>query len=151
MSASLSNRRFCSTPSTAGSRISSIRKNSPQAVEETQDLYFDIHADFLTEDGLFGEEGKQNADAGSGIPVNSSAIPQTEMLPIDFEAALYRFGDDRVFMMELCSEFIAGLPARLADIHAAVEAKDANSLGRLGHNMKGIALNFDAEPWRVLP
>jgi HPt (histidine-containing phosphotransfer) domain-containing protein len=127
-------------------------ENSDQTVEETQD-YTSISAlpsltegQFQGEDGLFGEEGKYPPAEGSSVSVNISAIPQTEMLPMDFEAALYRFGDDRVFMMELCREFIAGLPARLAEIHAAVEAKDANSLGRLGHNLKGIALNFNAEP-----
>jgi HPt (histidine-containing phosphotransfer) domain-containing protein len=121
-------------------------ENSPQGVEETQDYTSISTLPSLTEDGLFGEEGKHNADAGSSIPVISSAIPQTETLPIDLEAALFRFGDDRAFMMELCSEFIAGLPDRLAVLRSAMEAKDANSLGRLGHNLKGIALNFNAEP-----
>ena len=83
---------------------------------------------------------------GTNAPALTSAVPQAEMPPLDLEAALYRFGDDRIFMMELCSEFTAGLPNRLAEIRSAIEAKDANKLGRLGHNLKGIALNFSAEP-----
>jgi HPt (histidine-containing phosphotransfer) domain-containing protein len=67
-------------------------------------------------------------------------------LPIDFNGALHRFGDDRVFMMEMCKEFAAGLQDRLKEINLALAENDANKLGRLGHNLKGVSLNFNAEP-----
>jgi len=123
-------------------------ENNGQAVEETQDYTLPSSSEiqFHEEEGLFGEEGKHTEEPVFNISVSSPAIPHTEVLPIDFEAALFRFGDDRAFMMELCTEFMAGLPDRLTEIRKAMQAKDANSLGRLGHNLKGIALNFSAEP-----
>jgi two-component system sensor histidine kinase/response regulator len=129
-----------------------LPENGSQALGETQDytsmptLPSFSEDQFHDEEGLFGEEAKPSADAGSIAPVNSPLIPPAKLLPIDFEAALHRFGDDRNFMMELCREFMAGLPDRLTEIRAALEAKDTNSLGRLAHNLKGIALNFSAEP-----
>ena len=129
-----------------------LAENSSEALEETQDytsmpsLPSFSEDQSLEEKGLFGEEGKQFADAGSSVRAESSVLPQIELAPIDLEAALYRFGDDRKFMMELGREFIAGLPDRMTDIRAAVDAKDSNRIGRLAHNLKGIALNFNAEP-----
>jgi HPt (histidine-containing phosphotransfer) domain-containing protein len=38
------------------------------------------------------------------------------------------------------------LPQRAADMRQAVEMNDANQLGRLAHNLKGVALNFNAGP-----
>jgi CheY-like chemotaxis protein/HPt (histidine-containing phosphotransfer) domain-containing protein len=127
-----------------------LPENTGQAVEETQDYTSSSTLRAFSEDqfqgevGLFGEVGTPASDAN--LPLDSPAIPSAEILPIDFEAALYRFGDDRGFMMELCGEFITGLPGRLAEIHKAMDAQDPNTLGRLGHNLKGVALNFSAEP-----
>ena len=69
----------------------------------------------------------------------------SERLPVDFEAALFRFGGDRDFLAEMCKKFAAGLPERLAEIRACLDANDAGKLGRLAHNLKGVALNFSAD------
>jgi HPt (histidine-containing phosphotransfer) domain-containing protein len=65
---------------------------------------------------------------------------------MDFDSALHRFDGDREFMMEMCREFIDHLPGRMVDLHSAMNSGDINSLGRQAHNLKGIALNFSAEP-----
>jgi HPt (histidine-containing phosphotransfer) domain-containing protein len=38
------------------------------------------------------------------------------------------------------------LPGRLEEIRQALDKIDASTLGRLAHNLKGISLNFSAEP-----
>ncbi len=129
-----------------------VPENNGQSVEETQDYTSMPTLPAFTDDqlqgqeGLFGEQARHTPDSGINVSVNSSILPDTEILPIDFESALYRFGGDRGFMMELCGEFVAGLPGRLVEIRKAMQAGDPNSLGRLGHNLKGVALNFSAEP-----
>jgi signal transduction histidine kinase/DNA-binding response OmpR family regulator/HPt (histidine-containing phosphotransfer) domain-containing protein len=101
-----------------------------------------------SEGGLFGEENEQ---AASPVPTQSNIVSADETaVPIDFAAALHRFGDDRAFMLEMCDEFLSGLPARLKEFQAALHAQDANTLGRLAHNLKGVALNFSAEPLAAL-
>ncbi len=120
--------------------------------EETQD-YSSIPAltsfaesVFQADEGLFGEEGVWVADNHKETPTVSKIALSSDTLPVDLASALYRFGGDRNFMLEMCKEFIEGLPDRLVEFYAAVRAGDANTLGRLGHNLKGVALNFNARP-----
>ncbi len=84
--------------------------------------------------------------AGRAVETKDHVTIRSEGLPVDFEAALFRFGGDHDFMVEMCKKFAAGLPERLAEIRESVEANDAGKLGRLAHNLKGVALNFSAEP-----
>jgi CheY-like chemotaxis protein/HPt (histidine-containing phosphotransfer) domain-containing protein len=103
---------------------------------------------FQTDDeiGLFGESApsasRGTQEAAPVLPTDSPA----SLPPADFEQALDRFSGDRDFMKELFLEFMAGLPNRLRDIHAALNENDPNRLGRLAHNLKGVALNFNAAP-----
>ena len=61
---------------------------------------------------------------------------------MDFEAALFRFSDDRDFMMEMFKEYMEHLPGRLEEFHAALGDGDTSRIARLAHNLKGISLNF---------
>ncbi|HEX2697126.1 MAG TPA: Hpt domain-containing protein, partial [Anaerolineales bacterium] len=72
--------------------------------------------------------------------------PSTDEKPLDLNSALSRFENDRAFFTEMCAEFIAGLPARLDELRAALKANDAGGLGRLAHNLKGVSANFSAGP-----
>ena len=72
--------------------------------------------------------------------------PCLKTLPVNFELALPRFGDDRDFMNEMFAEFMHGLPERLREIHESFDENDCKRLSRLAHNLKGVALNFDAAP-----
>ena len=65
---------------------------------------------------------------------------------MNFEIAVHRFGDDRAFFQEMSDEFKSSLPARIDEIKAAMQAGDTNQLSRLAHNLKGVSLNFSAEP-----
>ncbi len=101
---------------------------------------------FQADEGLFGEEGSGVTAEKTDFPSASGFLPSLDTLPIDLDAALYRFGDDRGFMMEMCKEFIEGLSDRMVQFHEALQAEDPNTLGRLAHNLKGVALNFNAGP-----
>ncbi len=74
----------------------------------------------------------------------------TEQLPADLEAALFRFDGDRDFMKEMCLEFKDHLPDRVNEIRAALQADEAEKLGRFAHNLKGLSLNFNAAPVATL-
>jgi HPt (histidine-containing phosphotransfer) domain-containing protein len=120
--------------------------------EETQD-YSSIPAFtsisesvFLADEGLFGEEGSLISTKIMESPGMAEVRQSSDSLPIDLDSALYRFGGDRNFMNEMCNEFINGLPLRLEEFHKALTLNDPNLLGRLAHNLKGVALNFNAEP-----
>ncbi len=108
-------------------------------------------ADLMSDDenGLFGEsvEPTSSASRGTGRPAPvSPAESHPEVPPADFESALDRFSGDRDFMMQMFLEFMDGLPDRLREIRAALDGNDPSRLGRLAHNLKGMALNFDARP-----
>lgn len=103
---------------------------------------------FSTEvdEGLFGEtESLASSGTKQPAPV-SQAVFATDALPVDFETALYRFNDDQDFMMDMFKEYRSHLPARLEEIHSALQKNDTNLLARLAHNLKGISLNFSVDP-----
>jgi HPt (histidine-containing phosphotransfer) domain-containing protein len=62
------------------------------------------------------------------------------------ESALFRFSNDRDFMTEMAREFRSHLSARIDEFDAALRAEDVKGLGRLAHNLKGVSLNFSAQP-----
>ena len=116
------------------------------AEEEVQD--YSSPADVFSadlDDGLFGETEPDDSDEVASVAPISSVVSYTHMAPVDFEAALSRFDDDREFMMDMFKEYQAHLPERLKEIQSAVQAGEAGQLGRLAHNLKGISLNFSAE------
>jgi CheY-like chemotaxis protein len=97
------------------------------------------------DEGLFGEASSASRPTEQAAPI-SSAVSPTDALPVNLESALYRFGDDRGFMMEMFQEYRAHLRNRVEEIRAAWQDDDANRLGRLAHNLKGVSLNFNVEP-----
>ena len=83
------------------------------------------------------------------VPVFQTDV-STEKLPADLEAALFRFGGDRAFMMEMCQEFGAHLPKRVEELKSALQAGDINDISRFAHNLKGLSMNFNADPLSIL-
>jgi len=122
----------------------SVEPDIPQDYSSHSDM--DAFA-IATDVGLFGESGTlASAMTKETVPV-SQASSSSSALPINFDAALHRlFEGDREFMKTMLLEFKEHLPERLEAIHLALDKGDANSLGRLAHNLKGISLNFSAEP-----
>jgi PAS domain S-box-containing protein len=103
-----------------------------------------IHAD--DEVGLFGESAPSASPATEEAAPVSQADSSAFIPPANFELALPRFSGDRDFMKQMFLEFKDGLPNRLREIHAALDENDPSRLGRLAHNLKGVALNFNADP-----
>jgi HPt (histidine-containing phosphotransfer) domain-containing protein len=52
---------------------------------------------------------------------------------------------DRTLMAKLIEVFLAESPAMLAEVHAALAARDAARLRRAGHSLKGSCSYFAAE------
>jgi HPt (histidine-containing phosphotransfer) domain-containing protein len=75
----------------------------------------------------------------------SQADDFSKKIPVDLEGALFRFGGDRAFMMEMCEEFKDHLTNRVEELRAALQAGEFEKLGRLAHNLKGLSMNFNAE------
>ena len=96
-------------------------------------------------DGLFGEEESTALEESDTTPADSISTSYTDTDPVNFDAALSRFDGDREFMMEMFKEYKDHLPARLDEIHAALQDGDISRLGRIAHNLKGISLNFSAD------
>jgi len=121
------------------------KSTSRDEVEIVQDYSSpeDVFSENL-DDGLFGEmlSASRPAEAAPA----SSTVSSAEELPVNLDAALYRFGDDRGFMMEMFEEYRDHLANRVEEIRAARQDGDANRLCRLAHNLKGVSLNFNAEP-----
>jgi two-component system sensor histidine kinase/response regulator len=100
------------------------------------------------DDGLFGESAPARAREPVTVAPADVAAPA---LPIDFDVALHRlFDGDRDFMKTMLVEFRGHLPERVSAIREALDKGDAGSMGRLAHNLKGISLNFSAEPVAAL-
>jgi len=56
-----------------------------------------------------------------------------------------RFNHDLTFFVEMFADFYGHLPERLHELNEALAAQDAQKVGRLGHNLKGVAANFGAK------
>jgi two-component system, sensor histidine kinase and response regulator len=123
----------------------------PDFSKETVDAFQDYSSSEnafsmdLDED-LFGEEAPLAAPAKpKPTPVFQDFSP-AGALPVDFESALPHFDGDRDFMMEMFKQYKSQLSERVAEIHSALREQDANRLARLAHNLKGVSLNFSAQP-----
>jgi two-component system, sensor histidine kinase and response regulator len=97
------------------------------------------------DDGLFGEAPsalpKTEVTASAKLEVISPDSP-----PIEIEAVIERLDGDRDFVISIIGEFRNHLPARMQEIHDALQTRDVNSLCRQAHNLKGVALNINAGP-----
>jgi len=65
--------------------------------------------------------------------------------PLDLQSAMPRFNHDLTFFVEMFADFYGHLPERLHELNEALAAQDAQKVGRLGHNLKGVAANFGAK------
>jgi PAS domain S-box-containing protein len=65
-------------------------------------------------------------------------------MPYNIESALPRFANDRVFLIELLTDFITGLPLKIDTMHKALQEQDRPTLGRHAHSIKGLAATFSA-------
>ena len=119
-----------------------------EPAEIVQDYSSSEPQDFTADlgDDWFGEI----TPLASTLTVEPAPVFQTdtpaEKLPADLESALFRFGGDRAFMLEMCQEFKDHLPDRMTEMKSALQAGDINTLSRLAHNLKGLSMNFSADP-----
>ncbi len=123
-----------------------VHAGDASVVEVEQD--YSVPADIFPSDlgdGLFGE-GEPSTSSATKIPASiSEETSYTDVMPVNFDAALYRFDGDRDFMMSMFKEYMEHLPGRLDEIHAALQDGDASRLARLAHNLKGVSLNFSVD------
>jgi PAS domain S-box-containing protein len=64
------------------------------------------------------------------------------------EKALSAVGDDPALLAELVAIFVDDYPKRLAELHDAIEAGDAERVGQAAHAIKGAVATFGAESAR---
>ena len=64
---------------------------------------------------------------------------------IDKAVLLNAFDQDRDFLTEIVQIFLTDAPPLLKNIKEALRAKDADSLKRAAHSLKGMLGNFQAE------
>ncbi len=107
--------------------------------------YASIQNPIFEDDGLFGEESEPHASPEQSKPQHTRT-DFSNAVPMDMQSALFHFDDDKNFMMEMLTVFMAGLPARLSEMQTALNENNANILARLAHNLKGTCLNFGTEP-----
>ena len=98
------------------------------------------------DDGLFGEDAPAASRPTEKPAPVFQAVSTADDLPVDFDAALFRFSGDRDFMMEMFKEYMDHLPGRLEEFYEALKDGDVSCIARLAHNLKGISLNFSAAP-----
>jgi HPt (histidine-containing phosphotransfer) domain-containing protein len=67
------------------------------------------------------------------------------LLEIDWETALHHTAGDRALMQTMIEVFLAESPKMLDEARAALAAKDASRLRRVGHSLKGSCGYFAAE------
>jgi HPt (histidine-containing phosphotransfer) domain-containing protein len=60
------------------------------------------------------------------------------------DEVLARLGGDRELLAEISRLFVDDAPVHLARIRAALDQRDAESLRRAAHGLKGAAANFEA-------
>ncbi|MGZ9166871.1 MAG: response regulator, partial [Anaerolineales bacterium] len=119
----------------------------PETIESPQDYSSPEGAFSLEmEEDLFGETTPLAAPPQKEATPVLQTISLTDALPVDFESALQHFGDDRGFMMEMFGKYKEQLSDRVNEIRSALQERDSNRLTRLAHNLKGVSLNFSAEP-----
>jgi signal transduction histidine kinase/CheY-like chemotaxis protein len=82
---------------------------------------------------------EQNSNGHEGV-----AAPVTEPVAFDEAALRQRLSGDDDLMNDVIRMFLEDLPARLAAIHNAVAARDADALHAAAHVLKGAAGNLSA-------
>ncbi len=128
-------------------RWTQLSAEARQEVEPVQDYSHDQSAFAAgADEGLFGETALPASRAEAAAVQTQLRISPSDAVPVDFDAALSRFEGDHEFMKEMFKEFKGHLLARISEIQNAMQERDANQLARLAHNLKGVSLNFSANP-----
>jgi len=122
----------------------SLRAETVEAIQDYSSPA-EFHSTDL-DDGLFGESAPSAARETKEETSVLQTISFAGVSPANFESALVHFDGDRGFMMEMFKEYKANLGERVDEIHSALQDRDANRLARLAHNLKGVSLNFSADP-----
>jgi two-component system sensor histidine kinase/response regulator len=78
-------------------------------------------------------------------PFSGSDLADGDSPTIDWETALHHTAGDRTLMAKLIEVFLAESPAMVAEVHAALAARDAVRFRRAGHSLKGSCGYFAAE------
>jgi HPt (histidine-containing phosphotransfer) domain-containing protein len=94
-------------------------------------------------------------DDSVGVPTlsnqSNTKTPQPFPTPaerpaVDWAVAKHRLGSDEHDLREFAEIFTRDAPKLSAEIHNAMEARDATLLRRAAHTLKGSATYFGAEP-----
>jgi two-component system sensor histidine kinase/response regulator len=86
---------------------------------------------------------------GPLAPEPQEAAPSDEVAPenlvVDREALLAAFDNDPEFLSEVVEMFVSDYPPMLASLGKAIADQDPETLGRMGHSLKGMLRNFHAD------
>jgi two-component system sensor histidine kinase/response regulator len=80
-----------------------------------------------------------------GSNKEESPVIENAQPVFDKDALLKAFDNDWDFLKEVIDMFIADYPEMLNNIHDAIQAKDASTLRRTAHALKGMLGNFQVE------
>jgi PAS domain S-box-containing protein len=72
--------------------------------------------------------------------------------PLSLLEVMPRFNEDIDFFLQIFEDFIESLRGRVDELQARLLVRDAEEVGRVGHNLKGMAANFGVNEivWRGL-
>ena len=87
-------------------------------------------------------ERPQGEATSQAAPADESGRRSDEDDLLDINSALPRFGDDRVFYLNLLGDFLKSLPLEVASLHTALDNRQFDRLSFLAHKLKGVAANF---------
>ena len=93
---------------------------------------------------LSGSEGKKRVTAPKLAAIKPEMLQ--EQPSIDFQLGVLRVGGNREVYKDLLQDFINELPAKLEKLKLYAAEKDADSLNRAAHNLKGVSANLGAMP-----
>ena len=90
-----------------------------------------------TDDRKKGDTGSIQEDSCQEKNITSDLGDKVDLSPV-----IAKFGDDRKFYCELAEIFILDTPSRLNELGSSLENKDAETLEKHAHNLKGASGNF---------
>lgn len=88
---------------------------------------------------------KLNDSIESTVP--SFRTIRDESVPIiNCDVALVRMGGDLTLLLDLARFYVVDAPSLLSEADAALTNRDALTLQRAAHSLKGLSANFDSLP-----
>jgi two-component system, sensor histidine kinase and response regulator len=98
------------------------------------------------EEGMFGEEPSPDSRKMKTMDTLVPILSSRNVLPVDLELALKHFSGNHSVMMNMFSKYLDQLPEYKTEMDAALQHRDRMRLIYLAHNLRGVSLNFCAEP-----